>query len=82
MCRAARASELLDDGDGDRELALWVIERSIAPAAMRSAHACARRGASRSLRASDDLDVAPGERSRDAESERLADGLLAANLPA
>src|SRR5579884_4322480 len=31
----------------------------------------------RRLRAPDDLDLLPGERPRDAEAERLADGLLA-----
>src|SRR5258708_38248812 len=44
--------------------------------ALRSIRDAAREVAAR-LRTADDLDVLPGERARDAEAERLADGLLA-----
>jgi hypothetical protein len=56
----------------------WVIERSMLPGtALLGPARDAPAERHRRLRPSHDLDVAPGERARDSEAERLADGLLA-----
>src|SRR4051794_38010444 len=78
MCTAARASRVLDDCDGDRELAAVrhrEVDRARGHAIGPGSCATVQRHAR--LRAAGDLDVAPGERTRDAEAESLPDGLLA-----
>src|SRR6188472_3616599 len=78
----SKCSAVADNGDGVREL-LRVRHREIDRA---RAGACRPRQdatgqPNRRLRAAGDLDVPPGERARDADSERLADRLLAGEAP-